>query len=242
MKPAHVGDAIYRPRFTLLELLMVIAIIAVLASMLLPGLHRARMTARTSNCLSNMKNIGMAIIQYGDDNIEHFPLGNDAAGNNRWHENLAGYTYTPKLYYCQEDSQNGILNWQTDKERISYGYNLLGLGFVDSGAGKPHPIANNGTTTKRYHGQLPAVRDPPATLVLVDAGIEADAGRGYYLGSPDTSLWPGDFIVWRRHFRSTNVLFAEGHVEGVPTTQLTTPDQTGNAAAINNYRLWSPIR
>jgi len=60
--------------FTLIELLTVIAVIAVLAALLLPVLMRARESARQSNCLSNLRQIGMAFEQYVSDWDETFPV------------------------------------------------------------------------------------------------------------------------------------------------------------------------
>ena len=57
-----------KKQFTLIELLVVIAIIAILAAMLLPALSAARERARTANCISNLKNIGLALRSYADDN------------------------------------------------------------------------------------------------------------------------------------------------------------------------------
>jgi prepilin-type N-terminal cleavage/methylation domain-containing protein/prepilin-type processing-associated H-X9-DG protein len=86
------------PGFTLLELLVVIAVIALLTAMLLPALARAKQKAVSAQCLANLKQVGVALQMYVDDNSQMFPgpvwAGARASYDNHSSEELISYIAT----------------------------------------------------------------------------------------------------------------------------------------------------
>ena len=98
-----------RRGFTLIELLVVIAIIAILAAILFPVFQKVRENARRTSCLSNMKQIGIAAIQYTQDYDELYPCGLvDVDGTGHYGRGWAGqiYSYVKSAgaYKCPDDS------------------------------------------------------------------------------------------------------------------------------------------
>lgn len=97
--------------FTLIELLVVIAIIAILAAILFPVFAQAREKARQAQCLSNCKQLGLAFMQYIQDNDEKYVYngsggwswwGLDTGGG--WANRIYPYVKSTKVYVCPDDS------------------------------------------------------------------------------------------------------------------------------------------
>lgn len=92
--------------FTLIELLTTIAIIALLAALLLPALNRGKRSAASAACLSNLRQIGVALELYVQDNEHHLPVCAmlpSLSTNPPLPVVLSNYTASPAVFQCRED-------------------------------------------------------------------------------------------------------------------------------------------
>jgi prepilin-type N-terminal cleavage/methylation domain-containing protein len=94
--------------FTLIELLVVIAIIAILAAILFPVFAQAREKARAISCISNLKQLGLGIMQYSQDYDERNPYvyGNNGTPDWSWCTIVYPYIKNIGVYSCPDDTYN----------------------------------------------------------------------------------------------------------------------------------------
>lgn len=222
--PIHIRSSYF---FTLIELLIVIAMIAILASMLLPALNRARETARSSSCKSNVRQLGMAFLYYASDFGDMLPKWYFSGGTVGlyWTANLSLNNYLPrKSFLCPgrtvpHPSEASYAKWSDGKTYTKeewfwllpdYGYNTYFLG------GSQNDICGG------VPALLSGVKNPSGKVMAADsarnpADITGNLGRfsGYCKIVP--AYTASDSIAWPRHNGETecNVVWVDGHASGV---------------------------
>jgi len=209
--------------FTLIELLVVISIIAVLAAILFPVFARARENARRASCMSNLKQMGLAVMMYTQDYDEAFPFSNipttvkppggwwtPSANAAYWPQILYPYTKSTQVYVCPSatvDTQNQVYG--------NYGANLYLMPNTDAVPLKMAAVVSASTTYMMMDfGNLRAypgyVKSPDGYY----AYLPGEGDLGVALGS--TALRPDSLqsdYQSGRHFGDVNMCFADGHVK-----------------------------
>ena len=211
--------------FTLLEMLVVIAIVGILASLLLPALTRAKEQTRKARCVSNIRQITTAGLMYADDNSNRFSpdgtpppaypgvttLYNGPGTTNNcnwWRWPLVPYLGNLDVLTCPSGDAAQKPSKMMDADQLTYGY---------------------GYNQSFFNSDASAMKEPSFSAIYADCYhwvISTNVGVAYaYNGKNlpgvfnDPSVATNDqATVNIRHSTGSNVGLADGHVELVPST------------------------
>jgi prepilin-type N-terminal cleavage/methylation domain-containing protein/prepilin-type processing-associated H-X9-DG protein len=210
--PASIEEVIAmrtRRGFTLIELLVVIAIIAILAAILFPVFAKAREKARQTSCLSNLKQLGLGMLQYIQDYDEMFPrvdgAGMDGAtaqnstyGSFKWYGGTYGYArgWGYVIYPYVKNSQI----YKCPSTQYSDAGNAYGMWYSCPNTA--------GTAIENMFGTYQALGKfarPAETIMLSEKG--GGGGAGAYIGNTN---W---YACRMDHNEGGNVAFIDGHAK-----------------------------
>ena len=238
--------------FTLIELLTVMAIIALLAAIIFPSLNSARAKARGTQCLSNLKQISLAVMLYAEDNNQKLPpmyiISNQPTPNSEalidlstesgtagttgwtWTNSLYSYVKNNDIFACPDAPLEDVATYDS-----CYGINY-------------HLATPLGVGMRKIH----KIKYPSNTYLITDMGMygfgaasAAANGRWYIPGAvkdddPNLASVPAAYksdATSPRHLTQLNMLYLDGHTKSITPSEVLRECEAAATGTETNYLL-----